>query len=73
MTSVGRIDLEELDLGDADAGAVLVERLLDKLLDVGLGDLARLGEQRLDVRAADDLAHGAFGDGLHRAVAGLPC
>ena len=51
-----------------NAGAVFVERLLQQLLHVGLGDLTGLGEERLDVGMADHLAHGALGRGFHRAL-----
>ena len=56
----GRIDLLQLHLGHLDAGAIIVERLLHQRLHVGLGLRPRLGEERLDVALADDLAHGAF-------------
>ena len=40
---------------------------LHQLVHGGLDALPRAGEDRLDGRAADDLAHGAFGHRLHRA------
>jgi hypothetical protein len=58
---------EQLDLRDLHAGAILVELLLHELLDLGLDAEALLGQNALDVRAADDLAHGAFGRRLHGA------
>ena len=62
-----RIDLLQLHLLDHDAGAVMVERLLHQFLHRRLDGLARAGEDRLNVGAADHLAHGAFGHRLHRA------
>ncbi len=63
-----RIDFLQLDLLDQDAGAVVVESLLHELLHGGLSGLARAGEDRLDIVAADHLAHGAFGHRLHGAL-----
>ena len=60
-----RVDLLQLHLVDADAGAVAVEHVLHQLLHGLLGLLARLGQDRLDVGLADDLAHGALGHFLH--------
>ncbi len=45
----------------------MVERLLHQLLHRGFGDLARAGQDRLNVGAADYFAHGAFRHRLHRA------
>ena len=63
-----RIDLLQLHLVDQDAGAILVEgrlHLLARLhLDVAAAFGRRLGERRL----ADDLAHHALGDRLHRLL-----
>ena len=61
MTSAGGIDLLQLHLVDADAGAVAVERPLHQGLHGLLGLLPLLREDRLDLRLADHLAHGAFG------------
>ena len=61
-----RIDLLQLHLIDADAGAIGVEHVLHQLLHGLLGLLARLRQDRLDVGLADDLAHGALGHFLHR-------
>jgi hypothetical protein len=60
----GRVDLLQLDLLHHDAGAVIVQRLLHQFLHRGLDGLPCAGEDRLDVRASDHLAH------LHRAVIG---
>ena len=60
-----RVDLLQLHLVDADAGAVVVEHVLHQLLHGLLGLLARLRQERLDVGLADDLAHGALGHFLH--------
>ena len=62
-----RIDLLELHLGHQYAGAVAVEGLLHQSLSVGLGLGARLGEDRLDIALADNLAHGTFRHVFHRA------
>ena len=62
-----RIDLLQLHLLDQDAGAVLIERLLHQILHRALDVLPRAGQDRLNVGAADHLAHRAFGDRLHGA------
>ena len=64
----GRIDFLQLHLGDLDARAVMVERGLHQLLHRSLDVLPRAGENRLDVRAANHLAHGALGYGLDRTL-----
>ena len=50
-----------------DARAVAVERLLHQFLHACFGGGAGAGEDRLDVGAADHLAHRAFGHRLHGA------
>src|SRR5690606_7469261 len=63
----GRIDLLELDLNDQDARAIFIERALHQV-EHGLFDLlTALGQDRLQIVAADFLAHGAFGDGADGA------
>ena len=56
-----RVDFLQLHLLHLDAGAVMVEGLLHQLLHCRLGGLPRAGEDRLQRRAADNLAHGGFG------------
>jgi len=58
--------ISKLHLGDLDTGVVRIEDLLHERLHRCLGLGTRLGEDRLDVALADDLAHGALGDILHR-------
>ncbi len=53
---------------DLDAGAVFVERRLHQLVHAALDVLPRAGEDRLNGRAADELAHGALGHRLHGAL-----
>ena len=62
-----RVDFLQLDLLHQDAGAVVVERLLHQLLHRRLDVLPRAGQDRLDIRVPDHLAHGAFGHRLHGA------
>ena len=64
----GRVDLLELHAGDAHAGAVEVEDLLDVLLRLVLDLGARRGADHLEVAAPDDLAERGFGGVLHRPV-----
>ncbi len=65
---LGRIDRQQLHLQDEDAGVVVVQHLLDQVLDRGFDRLAAGGEDVLDLRAADHLAHGAFGHRFHGLV-----
>ena len=63
-----RLDAQELDLGDLDAGVLGVEQRLQHRLRL-VGDLlALVGHRRLDRRAADDVAQRAFGGDLHRRL-----
>ena len=55
------IDLLQLHLGDLHAGFVAIQNLLGLLEHVGLDLSAQRSECRLDRRAADHLAHRAFG------------
>ena len=48
-----------------NSGFVFVEDFLHELLHGRLDDLAFGGQDPLDLAAADDLAHGAFGHRLH--------
>ena len=63
-----RVDLLHLHLADLNAGAVAVQGLLDQFLHALFGDVARAGQDRLDLGAADHLAHRALGDRLHGAL-----
>ncbi len=63
---LGRLDRLQLDLQDENAGLVAVEDLLHQGLHFRLDHLAAGGQDLLDLAAADDLAHGALGDRLHR-------
>ena len=45
---------------------IIVQHFLHQRLAGGLDQLAVCGEDLLDLRLADDLAHRAFGHGLHR-------
>src|SRR6266852_9407182 len=67
MTLRGRIDLLQLDLGDLNAGPVMVEGALHQVLNPALDRLPGAGQDRLNLRTADHLAHGALGHRLHRA------
>ncbi len=60
-----RIDLGHLHLGDHDAGAVGIEDALQQVLGFRFDLAAALGERLRDLGLADDLAHRAFGGGLH--------
>src|SRR5262252_10363796 len=55
-----RIDPLQLNLVDTDTGAIGIENLLHQFLYRLLGLLPRSGQKRLDVRLADDVAHGAL-------------
>ena len=63
-----RIDLLHLHLLYLDAGAVAIERLLHQFLHRRFGKGAGAGQDRLNFRAADHLAHRAFGHRLHGAL-----
>ena len=65
MTGLRRIDREQQHLQDHDAAVIVVEHVLHKRLAGGLDELAVGGEDLLDLRLADDFAHGALGHGLH--------
>ena len=65
---VRRVHLLQLDLVDADAGAIVVQHVLHELLHGLLGLLARLGQDGRDVGLADDLAHDALGHLFHGLV-----
>ena len=60
-----RVDAQQLDVGDAHAQPIFVEDALQQLLGVLLDAAAALGLGILQVRPADDLAHGGLGAGAH--------
>ena len=62
----GRIDRLELNLLDEHAGLIVVEHFLHAVLHVRFDRLAVAGQNAVDRLQADDLAHDAFGDRLHR-------
>jgi hypothetical protein len=66
-----RIDLQQLNLVDTDTGAIGIENLLHQSLHRLLRLLPRAGQKRLDVRLADDVAHGALRYLLHGDVGHL--
>src|SRR5262249_30172930 len=55
-----RIDLLQLDLIDTDAGAIGIKNALRQFLHRLFRLLSRASEERLDIRLADNVAHGAF-------------
>ena len=63
-----RRDVLRLDLGDLDAGAVVVEDLLREPVGLLGQQQAFLGQCRLQAGLADHLAHGALGRVLYRAL-----
>src|SRR5262249_26157166 len=63
----GGVDLLQLHLADLHAGAIVIEGALHQVVHGALDGLARAGENRLDLRTTDHLAHGTFGDRLHGA------
>jgi len=58
--------LLHLHLGNGDPGSVGVESLLHQISHLIFNRRTILCEDRLDLRLADHLAHGAFGDRLNR-------
>src|SRR6266536_2695084 len=62
-----RIDLLQLHLGDLNAGAIMVEGALHQVLNPAFDRLPGPGQDRLNLRTPDHLAHGALGHRLHRA------
>ena len=61
------VGLLQLHLLYLNTGVVGVERLLHQLLHLGLNGVPAAGDDRLDIVAANDLAHCAFRHCLHGA------
>ena len=72
MTSRGRIDLRNCTWSIWMPEPSL-EHPLHQFLHVFLGLLAAARQQRLEVRLADDFAHGAFGHFAHGGFGVLRC